>query len=220
MIRIAPSLVSASLLRLEETVVMLEENGADILHFDIEDGSFVPVMNLGTRIIQDLRPITPLPFDVHLMMVNPEWLISELADFGVQSVSVHIEACPYPRRTLGLIAECGMKAGLAFNPKTDIPGLAYCHPFLSYILLLTTEPETKTCSYLPSVLEKLRSGKLRSDLADLDWYVDGGITSDNAREVREAGADVIISGRGVFQEGRIRENIRKLKSEGLRVAGV
>ncbi|HHY87739.1 MAG TPA: ribulose-phosphate 3-epimerase [Chloroflexi bacterium] len=211
MVLLSPSLVSAPLTCLKETVSRLEEAGADMLHFDLEDGSFVPVMNLGTRLIEELRPLTRLPFDVHLMMVNPEWLIPELARMGVQRVSVHYEACEYPRRTLGLIAQHGMQPGLAFNPKTPLPEMGYLRPFLSFVLVLTTEPEAGHCAYLPEVLEKVRAGRAQAGLEGVQWQVDGGITAANAAEVIRAGADILVSGRGVFH-GDIRENIRAIKA--------
>ena len=219
MVRLSPSLASAPLACLVETVGLLEEAGADLLHFDLEDGNFVPVMNLGTRLIQEMRPLTRLPFEVHLMMVNPEWIIPQLARLGVQRISVHSEACPYPRRTLGLIASHGIQAGLAFNPKTDIPPLDYCRPFLSFILLLTTEPEAETCAYLPQVLDKLRASRLRPDLAGVEWSVDGGITANNAAEVVQAGANILVSGRSVFQDGSIGENLRSLRQAAAPQAG-
>jgi ribulose-phosphate 3-epimerase len=212
MIRIAPSIVSAPFTNLQETIRALEAARADIIHFDIEDGRFVPVMNLGTRIIQELRPLTHLPFDVHLMIMDPEWIIPELARCGANSVSVHYEACPYPRRTLGLIARHGMKAGLAFNPKTALPALSHCRPFLSYVVILTTEPEDQHCTYLPSVLSKVREGKPQEVLAGVEWMVDGGITLENAGEAACAGADILVSGRGIFGAGALHESIQRLKA--------
>jgi ribulose-phosphate 3-epimerase len=211
MVLISPSLVSAPLTRLVETVALLEEAGADLLHFDLEDGSFVPLMNLGTRLIEEIRPLTDLPFDVHLMMVNPEWLIPLLASMGAQRVSVHFEACPYPRRTLGSITKCGMQAGLAFNPKTEVPPLGFCLPFLSFLLLLSTEPEVETSTYLPQVLDKLRAARRRPELHGVELVVDGGVTASNAGEIIQAGADILVSGRGIFQDGKFAENIRRLR---------
>jgi ribulose-phosphate 3-epimerase len=211
MVFISPSLVSAPLTHLVGTVALLEEAGVDLLHFDLEDGSFVPVMNLGTRLIEEIRPLTDLPFDVHLMMVNPEWIIPLLASMGVWRVSVHFEACPYPRRTLGLITGYGMQAGLAFNPKTDIPPLGFCLPFLSSLLLLSTEPEVETCTYLPQVLEKLHAARLRPELQGIELVVDGGVTASNAGEIVQAGAGTLVSGRGIFQDGKIAENLLRLR---------
>jgi len=210
-LKVSPSIVSAPITNLKNTVEALEEAKADYLHFDIEDGSFVPEINLGVKIIKELRVLTKLPFEVHLMMNNPEWLLPKLADYGANLVSVHYEACPYPRRTLRIIKELGLNAGLAFNPKSPLPDLDYFHPYLDYVLILSTEPESGHCTFLPNVLEKVTIGKQRC-CYDLEWFVDGGITSDNVSLVVQAGADVIVSGRGVFSQGNLEQNIRLLKS--------
>jgi len=145
------------------------------------------------------------------MMEDPEWILPELSRHGVNRVSVHFEACPYPRRTLGLIAQYGMQAGLAFNPKTNLPGLDFCQPFLSFVVILTTEPEVEVCSFLPSVLDKVRAGKAQPGLAGVEWVVDGGITIENAGEAARAGADVLVSGRGIFAGGDVLNNIQRMK---------
>ena len=213
MIKISPSMVSSPLANLEATIRTLENAGADSLHFDIEDGSFVPLMGLGTRIIEAARPLTNLPFDVHLMMTNPEWIIPELARIGANRVSVHFEACPYPRRTLGWIVSHGMQAGLAFNPATPIPSLSFCLPFLSFVVVLTTEPETGACELLAPILEKVKAGKKQAGLEMLEWVVDGGITPENAALVWDAGADTIVAGRSIFQNDAIQANIYNIKSK-------
>ena len=212
MIKIAPSLVSAPLAYLTETVKGLEQAGADILHFDLEDGNFVPVMSLGTQIISAARPFSSLPFDVHLMINNPEWILPTLAEIGVEMVSVHFEACPYPRRTLGLIHQYGIRAGLAFNPKTPLPDLRPYLPFLSYVLILTTEPESMSCTYLPSVLDKVKQGQQQPGLQDILWEVDGGFTEENILDALRVNADIVVSGRGVFRDNQYASNIRKMKS--------
>jgi len=210
MIRIAPSLAASSQLNLKQTIMDLEKAGADIIHFDIEDGNFLPVMTLGVRMVKDLRPVTNLPFDVHLMMNSPEWLIPELKEMGADMVSVHYEACPYPRRTLGLIHQAGMLAGLAFNPATPLPPLRHYLPFLSFVLILTTEPETRACTYLPSVLDKVVEGKKQHGLEKVKWEVDGGFVLDNILDAKRAGADIIVSGRGVFADNQIHLNLKQL----------
>jgi ribulose-phosphate 3-epimerase len=211
-IKIAPSLAASSQLNLRQTVEELEKAGADYIHFDIEDGNFAPVMTLGVRMIKDLRPLTDIPFDVHLMMNTPEWIIPELKEMGANSVSVHYEACPYPRRTLGLIHQVGMQAGLAFNPATPLPILRHCLPFLSFVLVLTTEPEAQVCSYLPSVLRKVVEGKKQPGLEKVKWEVDGGFGVENILDAKSAGADIIVSGRGVFRDGQIQDNLRQLRN--------
>jgi len=145
-------------------------------------------------------------------MVNPEWLIPELAEMGADMVSVHYEACPYPRRILRLITGHGMKAGLAFNPSTQIPDLEFCLPYLSFIVILTTEPEEGDCPFLPSVLNKITEGKAHPELKKLIWIADGAISVINAKAVVAAGADVLVVGRGIFKEGEILENILDIKS--------
>jgi ribulose-phosphate 3-epimerase len=175
----------------------LERAGADMIHFDVEDGVFVPVMTLGTKIIGDLRPLTTLPFDVHLMMVRPEWLIPDLIESGAGRISVHYEACPYPRRTLRMIAKQGVEAGLAFNPGTPLPDLSYLRPYLHFVTLLTTEPEVPDCPFLPSVLAKLPRG---AQDQELEWVVDGGLDESNIIQALHAGADTAVVGRAAFKD--------------------
>ena len=198
--------------RLAQVVAELEAAQVDIIHFDIEDGSFVPMMTLGTKIIADLRPLTQRPFDVHLMMVNPEWILEDLVGWGVQRISVHYEACPYPRRTLRRIVSLGAEAGIAFNPATPLPDLHYLLPYLSFIVILTTEPEYPDSPFLPEVLSKVRLGKSDAALHGIEWVVDGGITPDNLPRVLQAGADTVVIGRAVFKNGEIQHNIQALRS--------
>ena len=190
----------------------LESAGVDFLHFDIEDGSFVPCMNLGTRLIGELRPLSPMSFDVHLMMVNPEWVLPELKSLGADRVTVHYEACAYPRRVLRQIADLGMAAGLAFNPATPVPDLRYLLPYLSLVLILTTEPEIPDAPYLPHVLEKVRAGKSTPETRELEWIVDGAVGAANVSKVLQAGADAIAVGRALFADGQIARNVRALRA--------
>lgn len=158
-IRIAPSLAAAPMAHLAHSVQELERAGAAALHFDVEDGSFIPMLTLGTRIIGELRPLTRLPFDVHLAMHNPEWILPGLKALGADWVSVHWEACPFPHRTLGLIRGLGLRAGLAFNPATPLPDLRYLRSSLDFLLILTNEPEYPHAPFLPEVLVKLHQGR-------------------------------------------------------------
>jgi len=212
--KLSPSLASASQLDLRNVVNELVEAGVDYIHFDIEDGSFVPLMTLGTKIISDLRPLTDIPFDVHLMMHNPEWLIPDLIEKGANRISVHFEACPYPRRVLRQIVGGGAAAGLAFNPVTPLPDLEYLVPYLSFLVILTTEPEGPDCPYLPAVLDKVRKGKENPYLAGLEWVVDGGVGPENIQEVIQAGADTVVMGRSAFRVKDINKNISALREMG------
>jgi ribulose-phosphate 3-epimerase len=209
---ISSSLASAPLHHLEHTVNELEAAHVDFLHFDVEDGSFVPCMTLGTKLISDLRRRTELPFDVHLMMFNPEWLIPELAGIGADRISVHYEACPYPRRVLRRIADLGIAAGLALNPATTLPELRYLAPYLSFVLILTTEPEIPDAPFLPQVLDKVRHGKSALGGSDMEWVVDGGVHTENIAQVVQAGADTVVVGRGLFNEAGIGQNVQVLRA--------
>jgi ribulose-phosphate 3-epimerase len=211
-ILISPSLAAAPLDRLGQAVIELETAGADYIHFDIEDGSFVPMMTLGTKMIADLRRVTRLPFDVHLMMVNPEWILVDIVRFGANRVSVHYEACAYPRRVLRQIVSLGAKAGIAFNPATSIPDLAYLSPYLSFIVVLTTEPEIPDSPFLPEVLDKVRSGKHAKGLEGIEWVVDGGLNPENLSQAVAAGADTAVIGRAVFKDDKIQENMVALRN--------
>lgn len=210
--RLYPSLAAAPLDRLGETIRQVEQVGVDALHFDIEDGSFVRVMTLGTKLISELRPLTRLPFDVHLMMVDPEWILPELVHAGVQRLSVHHEACPYPRRVLRAIHDLGAQPGLAFNPATPIPDLAYLQPYLAFVLILTTEPEIPDPVFLPTVLDKVRKHKGRAGTEGVEWVVDGGLSADNLPEVVRAGADAAVVGRAFFRGGDIKANAARLRA--------
>lgn len=214
-IRISASLACAPLNQLDVTVRELELAGADSLHFDIEDGSFVPAMTLGTKIISDLRPLTSCPFEVHLMVTHPEWLVPELAKIGVNRVAVHYEASPYPRRLLHEISSIGMQAGLAFNPATPLPDLAYLRPYLSFAIILTSEPEMPNPVFLPEMLEKVRLGRALKGLEGVDWMVDGGIKPEDIPLIQKSGIDAVVVGRAIFAEGRIVDNLCTLRNAAL-----
>ena len=211
-VKIAPSLAAAPLDRLGDVVFELDQAGVDYIHIDVEDGSFTPVMTLGTKIISDLRPYTNLPFDVHLMMQNPEWILPALVDYGADRIAVHLEACPYPRRSLGLIHRLGAVPGIALNPVTPLSDLSYLAPFLQFVILLTTEPEDGQMPFIPEILEKLRTGKQHPRLESLEWVIDGGVNLNNLAEIAEAGADTVVVGRSTFRDGDIQGNIRQMKN--------
>jgi ribulose-phosphate 3-epimerase len=212
-IKLAPSLASAPLDRLGEVVSDLNKSGVEYIHFDVEDGFFTPVMTLGTKIIRDLRPWSKLPFDVHLMMVNPEWILPRLKDYGADRIAVHYEACPYPRRTLRKIVDLGIIPGLAFNPTTAIPEISYLKPYLEFIILLSTEPEEPDCPFIPETLDKLVTGKKQTGLGDIEWVVDGGVNETNIKDVAASGADTVVVGRGAFRDGNLKGNIRQLREQ-------
>ncbi len=209
-IKLAASITSASYLNLEKTIKELISSGIDIIHFDIEDGLFTPQLNSGIRIIEQLRGICNLPFDVHLMVNNPEWLIPCLAKCKIDMLSVHYEACPYPRRTLKLIQEQGMKAGLAFNPKTPFPFFDSFSPFLDFMLALSTEPESGKQDFIFPILEKISQQKKLKWVSKIKWEIDGGVNKDNIKQVVKTGINFIVAGRSIFDGDDVVSNINEL----------
>jgi ribulose-phosphate 3-epimerase len=212
-IKILPSLVSAPFGNLSEVISELEELRADGLHFDIEDGHFVPLMSLGTKIIGELRPISEIPFDIHLMVNKPEYFIPMISELGVDSITVHYEACEYPRRVLRMIKTLDKKSGLALNAKTPIPDLAYLLPYLNMINIQTTEPEIPDAPFIEQSYAKIRqASELVSNFeVDIDIVADGGLNQSNIPNVIDAGADVLVIGRGIFKYGNVKDDILKIR---------
>ena len=210
--KIGPSLAAAPLGNLNSLVRELEEAEIDYLHFDLEDGVFTPVMTLGTRIIAELRPRTNLPFDVHLMMVNPEWILEELAACGADRITVHMEACPYPRRVLKQIKNLGLKSGIAFNPATLLTDLNLVHDLIDQIILLSTEPEFPNCPFIPAVLNKISELDKLSFRDKFECMIDGGVSLENLPEIYKCRVESVVVGRYTFQGGKISENISRMRS--------
>lgn len=207
--RLSVSMAAAPLLELPQVLKVLQNAGVEMLHFDIEDGVFVPGITLGMKIIEELRPYSPLKFDVHLMVANPEAYIPALVGIEVERISVHWEACRYPLRTLGMIRAGGALAGLAFNPATPLPQLEYCLSVLDFVDVLSTEPTLNQSRFIPQALEKLAAGRRRYAGTPLEWEMDGGIEDDNFRSALQAGADVLVIGRAVFRGGTPEENLKR-----------
>lgn len=210
---IAPSIISADLSRLGEQLAALQSAGADWIHYDVEDGHFVPEMGLGVGLLGTIRRLTDLPIDVHLMVDEPDLWIERIAALGADHITVHLEACAYPRRSLRLIREQGCRSGLALNPKTPLPNIGFLLNTLDMINILTTEPEGQDCPFLPSITSKLALAKEAvSEVNDrIDIVADGGVDADTAGPCLGAGATVLVAGRSVFKGGDIQANISALR---------
>ncbi|MGW8285348.1 MAG: ribulose-phosphate 3-epimerase [Candidatus Deferrimicrobiaceae bacterium] len=218
---IAPSLLSADFGRLAEEVGAVEKAGADLLHVDVMDGRFVPNITIGPPVVAAIKRCAKLPLDVHLMIVEPERYIEAFADAGADVLTVHAEATPHLQRAVARVRELGKKAGVSLNPSTSLSAIEWVLTDIDMVLLMTVNPGFGGQEYLPSMtgkIELLRSQLVRSGLS-VDIEVDGGIKTDNVAEVVRAGANVIVSGSGIFKTkdygktiSAMRDNIRKAVS--------
>jgi ribulose-phosphate 3-epimerase len=201
MLTIAPSILAADFSRLGEEIRDIEAAGADWIHVDIMDNHFVPNLTFGPPIVSMIRPVTKLPFDVHLMTEAPETLFPALASAGAHRLTVHPEACVHLHRTLASVRELGLKAGVALNPHTSLSVLEYVLDQIDLVLVMTINPGFGGQAFLPEMLPKLRELRLmleRKGRRDIRVEVDGGINAETAALVTEAGADVLVAGTYVF----------------------
>ena len=215
---IAPSLLSADFGRLAAEVRAVEAAGADLLHIDVMDGRFVPNITIGPPVVAAIRKVATAPLDVHLMIVEPERYIEEFAKAGADVITVHAEATPHLQRAVARIRELGKKAGVSLNPSTSLSAIEWVLTDVDMVLIMSVNPGFGGQAFLPSSLGKvelLRTQLTRAGL-NVDIQVDGGIKADNVAEVVAAGANVIVSGSGIFGTADykktidlMRKNIRK-----------
>jgi ribulose-phosphate 3-epimerase len=199
-LRISASLIASPWLDLKHTIKDLEDNGVEMLHFDIEDRHFTPYLSFGTKLICELRPFTDLLFDIHLMVDNPELYIDDLVKIGVDRIAFHWESTQYPLRILDKIKINDIKAGLAFNPGTQIPDLTDLLSSLDFVNLLSTKPSGSNNKFISSTLNKLSCGFNKYSPKKLEWVVDGGVTDENILSIMSCHADAVVIGRYLFED--------------------
>tara|TARA_X000000368_G_scaffold372949_1_gene323597 strand:+ start:364 stop:1020 length:657 start_codon:yes stop_codon:yes gene_type:complete len=198
-IKIAPSILASNFSKLNDEVISIENAGADFIHLDIMDGHFVPNLTFGPPIIKSVRNLTKLPFDVHLMVSNPDTLLDEYVYAGANIITVHVEACNHLARTLHYIKSKGCKAGVAINPHTDIQFIENVIEDLDLILIMTVNPGFGGQKFIKSMFKKISLVKEIISSRDIFLEVDGGITKENSKEVINAGANVLVAGTSVFK---------------------
>ncbi len=198
---IAPSLLSANFLRLEEACDMLNNSEAEYFHLDVMDGRFVPNISFGIPVIEAIRKATKKTCDVHLMILEPEKYAEAFAKAGADILSVHIEACTHLHRNIQQIKSLGMKAGVAVNPHTPVSLLEDVLADIDLVCLMSVNPGFGGQKFIPQTLEKIKQLRRMIDEKNLSVKIeiDGGVTLDNAKEIVDAGADVLVAGNTVFK---------------------
>ena len=214
--RIAPSILSADFAKLGDEVKAVSEAGADYIHIDVMDGHFVPNLTIGPAVIAALRPHSKLPFDVHLMISPVDPYIPDFVSAGADIVTVHAEAGAHLHRTIQLIKDQGVRAGLALNPGTSISAVEPLLQYLDLVLVMSVNPGFGGQSFISGQLEKLRQLRNLIDATGrtIDLQVDGGINAANAADAVAAGADVLVAGTATFTGGATcyAANIKALRS--------
>ena len=212
-VQIAPSLLSADFARLGDAVAAAERAGADMIHFDVMDGHFVPNITIGPPVLQSLARVSRLPIDVHLMIENPDLYIPEFARAGADFIVVHVEATNHLHRTVQLIKSFGKKAGVSLNPATALHHLDYILDELDLVLLMTVNPGFGGQSFIEACLPKIHAlrGILDKRGLETELEVDGGVKIDNIDRIAHAGADVFVAGSAVFGSADYATTISELK---------
>lgn len=218
MVRIAPSILSADFMRLGDEIKAAEAAGADMLHLDIMDGHFVPNITIGPGVVEAVRKVTSLPLDVHLMIENPDKFVGDFVKAGADYITVHAEASVHMHRTVQLIKENGVKAGVSINPATPLWSLDDILADLDMALLMSVNPGFGGQAFIPFVLDKVKAlkGIIKEKGLNVLIEVDGGVKPDNAKEVASAGADILVMGSAFFNSedyGVLMKKLRGLLGE-------
>jgi ribulose-phosphate 3-epimerase len=217
-VKIAASILSADFARLGEQVQEAIDAGAEIIHVDIMDGHFVPNMTIGPVVVSAIKPIAQaagVVLDVHLMIEAPDRLVPEFTQAGADVLIVHVETCPHLHRTVQMIKELGVKAGVTLNPSTSLTTLEEILPYVDQVLVMSVNPGFGNQTYIPTSTAKIarvRRMLLERDLTQVEIEVDGGLKPDNVAEVVDAGATILVAGSAIYNnKASVTENIASLR---------
>lgn len=212
--QIAPSILSADFSRLGEEIKAVEKAGADLIHVDVMDGHYVPNITIGPGVVASLRKTTNLPFDVHLMIEDPDRYVEAFVDAGSNIVTVHAEAVTHLHRTVHYIKGKGVKAGVSLNPSTPLSCVEEILPDIDLLLIMTVNPGFGGQTFIPGMLSKIRRARERIRTGGLGMAieVDGGVTPGNIGILAEAGADIFVSGAAVFGSPSYGDTIARMRA--------
>lgn len=212
--KLAPSILSADFANLERDIQLVEKLGADYIHVDVMDGQFVPNITLGPNVVSAIRPVTKLPLDVHLMIVQPENYIEAFAKAGADIITVHEESTPHIHRAIQMIKASGVKAGVVINPGTPLSAIEYVLDLVDQVLIMTVNPGFGGQTFIESSLDKIAQLKEWKETKGYtyDIEVDGGIAPETAKRCKEAGANVFVAGSYIYNSESPKEQIAALRA--------
>jgi ribulose-phosphate 3-epimerase len=212
--QIAPSILSADFSRLGEEIKAVEKAGADLIHVDVMDGHYVPNITIGPGVVSSLRKATGLPFDVHLMIEDPDRYIDAFVDAGSNIITVHAEAVIHLHRTVHYIKGKGIKVGVSLNPSTPLACVEEILPDIDLLLIMTVNPGFGGQKFISGMLPKIRKARELAQTRGLKMAieVDGGVTAENIGTLAEAGADIFVAGAAIFGSASYRDTINRMKA--------
>ncbi len=213
MVKIAPSILAANSSCLGNEAMLLQQAGADFIHFDVMDGHFVPNITFGPKILKDMKKYTLLPFDVHLMVNNPQLFVPWYASAGADIITFHLEATDTPKEIINLIHSYGIKCGVSLKPETDISLLESLLDDIDMVLVMSVSPGFGGQKFIQETPAKIKNISNVIGKRNIIIEVDGGITPNTAKLCINAGADILVAGTSVFTGGTYNENIQKLRGE-------
>ncbi|MCH5143236.1 MAG: ribulose-phosphate 3-epimerase [Clostridiales bacterium] len=218
-IKIAPSILSADFSNMGAAVKKIEQCGADLIHCDVMDGSFVEPITFGAQMLKNIRPLTKLPLDAHLMIEHPKTQVKFFVEAGADIITVHYKACAkisetYLEETLRLIKSYGVKCGVVVNPDVPVENIFPVFPLVDMVLIMSVYPGYGGQKFIPETLEKIKKARqfaANIGKPDMDIEVDGGVNEDNAATIKAAGANVLVAGSAVFNSSNMQKTIAELK---------